>query len=87
MRVILTDDVVGVGDIGEIVRVKAGYARNFLIPRGLAMEVGTASGRAIAHKSRQLEAKKKRMKGAAQAQSEKLAETLLRLELRVGTGG
>ncbi len=87
MRVILTDDVVGVGDIGEIVRVKAGYARNFLIPRGLAMEVGTASGRAIEHKTRQLEAKKKRMKDSAQAQAERLSELKVELELRVGSGG
>ena len=87
MKVILTDDVVGVGDIGEIVRVRAGYARNYLIPRGLAMEAGTASGNAVMHKSRQLEAKKKRMKDSSQAQADKLSEAEVSLVLRVGSGG
>ena len=62
MRVILTDDVLGVGDIGEIVRVKPGYARNFLIPRGMAMEVESSSAKSIAHKMKQLDVKKKKMK-------------------------
>jgi large subunit ribosomal protein L9 len=87
MRVILTDDVVGVGDIGELVRVKAGYARNFLVPRGLAMEVGSSSAKMLAHRSKQLEAKKKRMKVAAQTEADKLSGTGVEVELRVGTGG
>ncbi len=87
MKVILTDDVVGVGDIGEIVRVKPGYARNFLVPRGLAMEVQSSSARSIAHKMKQLDAKKKRMRLAAQSEAEKLAAAAVELGLRVGSGG
>ena len=37
MKVILTNDVTGLGEPGDVVEVKAGYGRNFLIPRGLAM--------------------------------------------------
>lgn len=87
MRVILTDDVVGVGDIGELVRVKPGYARNFLIPRGLAMEAGSSSAKVLTHRSKQLEAKKKRMRLAAQTESERLSGTNVAVELRVGSGG
>lgn len=87
MEILLTDDVVGVGDIGEKVKVKAGYARNFLIPRGLAIESGSVSGKEIAHKMRQIEAKKKRLRVAAESEAEKIAATRVDLEIRVGTGG
>lgn len=40
MRIVLTEDVVGVGDIGETVNVRPGFARNYLVPRGLAIELG-----------------------------------------------
>ena len=87
MRVILTDDVVGVGDIGESIKVKSGYARNFLIPRKLAIETGSATAREIAHKMKQIELKKKKMKSVAEAQGERLVGTSVGLELRVGSGG
>ena len=69
MKVILTEDVVGLGDIGESVSVKAGYARNFLIPRGLATEAETVNARVISHKMRQIDAKKKRLKSVADSTS------------------
>ena len=37
MRVILREDVAQLGDIGDVVTVKSGYARNYLLPRGLAV--------------------------------------------------
>lgn len=87
MKVILTEDVVGVGDIGDTVKVRPGYARNFLIPRGLAMESATASARVIAHKMKQIEAKKRKLKGEAEELQKKLTSITVKLALRVGTGG
>lgn len=87
MKVILTDDVVGVGDIGESINVRPGYARNYLIPRGLAIESEAASARSIAHKMRQIEAKKKRMKGTAESRAKDLAAVEVVMELRVGSNG
>ena len=87
MKVILMDDVVGLGDIGQTVTVKPGYARNFLIPRRLAAECGTASARMIAHQMRQIEAKKKRMRQNAEGEAARLGETVVTLSLRVGSGG
>ncbi len=87
MRVVLKEDVVGLGDIGQNVSVRRGYARNFLIPRGLAFEVGTAHAREIAHKMMQVEAKKKRYKGAAEEEGKRLKNLVLKTSLRVGTGG
>ena len=87
MKVILTDDVVGLGDIGEIVKVRPGYARNFLIPRGLALETAAASARVVAHRMQQIEVKKRKLKTSAAALGEKLRSLSIEIGLRVGTGG
>lgn len=87
MRVILTDDVVGVGDIGEFVKVKPGFARNFLIPRGLAIESESISAKEIAHRMKQIEAKKRRLRIAAEGEAERIALAAVELKLRVGSGG
>jgi large subunit ribosomal protein L9 len=87
MKILLTDDVVGLGDIGETVKVKAGYARNFLIPNGLAYEVGATGAKEAQHRARQLEAKKNHLKVEAEALAERMSLKPLKLELRVGSGG
>ena len=87
MKIILTDDVIGLGDIGEVVSVKPGYARNFLIPRGLAVESETSNARISAHRMRQIEAKKKKLKGAAEEKAKALRGFTLTLELRTGAHG
>jgi large subunit ribosomal protein L9 len=87
MKIILTEDVVGLGDIGEAVVVRSGYARNFLIPRGFAIETETSSAKAVAHKMRQIDAKKRRMKKDAEERATSLSNISIELELRVGSGG
>jgi large subunit ribosomal protein L9 len=87
MKVILTDDVVGLGDIGEGVQVRAGYARNYLIPRGLAFESGSASAKVMAHKMRQVESKRSKLKGEAQEHAAKLKGFKVPLELRANEAG
>jgi len=87
MQVILTDDVVGVGDIGETVSVKPGFARNYLIPRGLAMESGSSSARQLAHRMRQIDAKKRRMKKDCEDVAQKVRDQSLVFEVRVASGG
>jgi large subunit ribosomal protein L9 len=87
MKIILTDDVVGLGDIGETVSVKPGYARNFLIPRGLAIETESASARATEHRRRQIDSKKRRMRGTAEERAKALQGFTLRLEIRTGESG
>lgn len=87
MRVILTEDVVGLGEIGELVSVKPGHARNFLIPKGFAVESEAKNARIIAHQMRQIEAKKRRLKGSAEALAQKLRSSAIDFELRVGSGG
>lgn len=87
MKVILAEDVVGVGDIGQIVAVKPGYARNFLIPRGMAVEAEAAGARHRAHLMRQIEAKRRRLRGAAEELAKGLGDQTIEGQLRVGTGG
>lgn len=87
MEVILTEDVVGVGDIGQRVKVKPGFARNFLVPQGLAFEADVRSGREIEHRMKQLNAKKARMKTEAEKIAERLRGEVVRVALRVGEGG
>ena len=87
MEIVLTQDVVGLGDVGQRVVVKSGYARNFLLPQGMAVEIGSSSARQAAHKMKQVEAKKKRFKVEADKLVQKLNDIKLELELRVGKSG
>jgi large subunit ribosomal protein L9 len=84
MEIILTEDIAGLGDIGEQVNVKPGYARNFLIPQGLAIESSSRRGKALAHKMKQLTAKKILLKGAALEKVEVLKQAKVELSLKVG---
>ncbi|MDR2338251.1 MAG: 50S ribosomal protein L9 [Deltaproteobacteria bacterium] len=84
MEIILTEDIAGLGDIGEQVNVKPGYARNFLIPQGLAIESGSKNGRALAHRMKQLAAKKLLLKGAALEKGNALKQVKVELSLKVG---
>jgi len=87
MRIVLADDVVGLGDIGELVNVKPGYARNFLIPNGMAFEADGANAKMAAHRMKQIESKKRRARTAAENHAQKVRELELQFEVRVGRGG
>lgn len=87
MRVILTDDVVGLGDIGETVKVRAGYARNFLVPRGFAVEIEAISANVIKHRMTQIESKKKKLRAAAEEFASVLRNVVVPLTLKVATSG
>ena len=87
MQIILLDKVLNVGGLGDIVKVKDGYARNFLIPTGLARRA-TASNKA------EFEAKRAELEKAAaaklaesQAQGEKLGGTTIKLTQKAGVDG
>ncbi len=87
MEVLLSEDVPGLGDIGQQVIVKPGYARNFLIPRGFAIEAGSKNASIVAHKMRQIQSKKQALKIEAEEFSAKLTAQPVNLSLRVGSGG
>lgn len=70
MQVILTEALQGVGKIGDLVRVKAGFARNYLLPRSKAMVATKANQEKFAAQKAELEAKS----AAAKATAEKVAK-------------
>lgn len=66
MRVILTQDVQNLGDMGEVVKVSPGYGRNYLVPQGLALPASERNARQFKHQIEQVEKQKARLKVAAQ---------------------
>ncbi len=61
MDVILTENVKNLGTIGEVVKVKAGYARNYLVPQGLAVEASDRNLNELGHHKRQLSRKAEKL--------------------------
>ena len=87
MQIILLDKVVNLGNLGEIVKVKDGYARNFLIPTGRARRATEAAKAEFEAKRAELEKAAAEKLAAAQAQGEKLAGTTVKLTQKAGVDG
>jgi large subunit ribosomal protein L9 len=87
MQVILLDKVVNLGGLGEIVKVKDGYARNFLIPQGRARRATEANKAEFEAKRKELEKAAAAKLSEAQAQGEKLAGTTIKLTQKAGVDG
>jgi large subunit ribosomal protein L9 len=84
IRVVLQEDVHNLGAGGEIVRVRPGYARNYLIPRGLAAPATAGNVARVEDLKRLAEAKSAEILAQAQALKAKLDKTSVKLERAVG---
>lgn len=87
MQIILLDKVVNLGNLGEIVKVKDGYARNFLIPTGRARRATAAAKAEFEAKRAELEKVAAEKLAAAQAQGEKLGGSTVKLTQKAGVDG
>lgn len=87
MKVLLLQDVENLGLKGEIVRVKDGYARNYLIPRGLAKAVTPSILKAWEEERRQKRRKLERERKQAEALAREIRGTVLSFTLKVGPEG
>jgi large subunit ribosomal protein L9 len=87
MQVILLDKVVNLGNLGEIVKVKDGYARNFLIPQGRARRATEANKAEFEAKRVELEKAAAAKLAEMQKQGEKLAGTTIKLTQKAGVDG
>jgi large subunit ribosomal protein L9 len=87
MQVILLDKVVNLGGLGEIVKVKDGYARNFLIPQGRARRATEANKAEFEAKRAELEKAASAKLAESQAQGEKLGGTTIKLTQKAGVDG
>ncbi len=87
MQVILLDKVVNLGGLGEIVKVKDGYARNFLIPQGRARRATEANKAEFEAKRVELEKAAAAKLAEMQAQGEKLGGKTVKLTQKAGVDG
>jgi large subunit ribosomal protein L9 len=87
MKIILREDVEKLGKAGEIVKVKDGYGRNFLIPRQLAVLANVRNMKALDHDRRTIETRAKKTKKAAEATAATLSAVSLILPAKAGEEG
>lgn len=87
MEVILREDYLPLGYVGDTVRVKRGFARNFLIPRGVAIEASSQNDRALKHKLGAIVAKRIKKKQEADQFGSILQQIIVEFTLKVGAGG
>jgi len=87
MEVVLKEDIFNLGKMGEVVRVKDGYARNYLLPRGLVLVANKKNLKGLEHEKRVIAAKKERTLSSAQSLSEKLSALSIRIPAKVGEEG
>ncbi len=84
MRVILTEDVKTLGSIGDVMNVKDGYARNYLIPRSLAKVANEANRKELEHNKRVLERRKQKVLAAFKAIAAKIERVTVTVTKPVG---
>jgi large subunit ribosomal protein L9 len=87
MEVILIQDVDNLGAINEVVKVKNGYARNFLLPRQLAIENSPSNRKQLEERMKQVKKKEEKMLAQINSVVDKLKEAPLKLGAKTGTSG
>ena len=84
MEIILRADVQHLGKVGEVVKVKDGYARNYLLPKGLAYPATEANKKRIAYEGERLVKQQAAEKSLAETEAARLAEVHLTFAAKVG---
>lgn len=84
MQVILKENVKDLGHIGDVVNVKDGHARNFLIPKGLAVEANPKNLKALEHEKRKIQELVKKAKTAAEELAAKVSGTTVTIKAKTG---
>lgn len=86
-NILLREDIESLGGRGDIVKVRAGYARNYLLPRKLAVEATASNVRQIEQERTALLRREARERGGAEAQAAEMNKLRLNFERRVGDHG
>jgi large subunit ribosomal protein L9 len=84
MQVILRDDMDNLGKSGEVVNVKEGYARNYLLPRGLAIKATASDVKRVEHEKRVIAARTAKLSKEAQAEADRLSAVSVSIARAVG---
>ena len=87
MEVILKEDVANLGKIGEVVRVRDGYARNYLLPRGLVLVANKKNLKTFEHQKKIVADQKQKILRQAQTVSNQLATVPVVIPMKVGEEG
>lgn len=87
MDIILIQDVDNLGGKNELVKVKNGYARNFLIPRGFAVEASPSNKKQLEERLKQVKKKEEKMLAEINSVVAKLKEASLKIGAKTGTSG
>jgi large subunit ribosomal protein L9 len=87
VQVILREELSNLGTTGDIVKVKPGYARNYLLPRGLAVEASVRNLRELEHQKRVIADQRLREQKSAAAVAEKISSVRLAFQVRAGDDG
>src|SRR5882757_3940314 len=84
MQIILRDDMDNLGKSGEVVTVKEGYARNYLLPRGLAIKATDGDVKRVEHEKRVIAARAAKLAKEAQAEADTLSQVTVSIPRAVG---
>jgi large subunit ribosomal protein L9 len=84
MQIILTKDVDTLGRAGDLIRVKPGYGRNYLLPRGLALLATAANIRQLEHHRREIAAQQAKVRAEHEAHAAQLKEAVVSIPRKVG---
>jgi large subunit ribosomal protein L9 len=84
MKVILKEDVPSLGKAGQIIKVKDGYARNFLLPKGLAFLADEKNLKLLAYQKKKIEEEAKKKRQDAESIAQRLSESQLTIKAKAG---
>ncbi len=84
MKVILREDVKNLGDMGEVVNVSDGYARNFLLPKKFAVEANTKNLKEFEHNKKVIAERASKIKESVKSAAEKLSAVSLTIKAKTG---
>jgi large subunit ribosomal protein L9 len=84
MQIILRDDMDNLGKSGEVVNVKPGYARNYLLPRGLAIKATASDVARVEHEKRVIAARTAKLAKEAQAEADNLSQVAVSIARATG---
>ncbi len=84
MKVILCEHVASLGDMGQTVKVADGYARNYLIPRKMAVSLDSASAKQVEHEVRQIKRREEKVRAKLQEVAKTMEELTLEFKARAG---
>ncbi|MDR2610930.1 MAG: 50S ribosomal protein L9 [Clostridiales Family XIII bacterium] len=87
MQVILVEDIAGKGKAGDIIKVSDGYARNYLLPRGIVIPATDANIKTIEHRKEKMAADRAQSLEEARAAAEKIEGISVTITSKAGEGG